>query len=323
LGKGEGAQAKQSLIEAVELNPRLLGARLILARIYLRQGEILLAREQTEEALKQYPEDLKALSLQGALKIQEKDLQGAEAVYKRVVELAPDYVPGHVQLGLLYNLSKRQEDALRSFKKAIELDPLQINALRLIVGVHLKNRTFDEALKICDEHKKRIGDHPYMLALIEDLKGRVYLAQGVTDKAKEHFEKAIEIEPNILAPYQALARIYVKDKNFEQAIAKYEAMVDKNPKFLQGYMALGIIYDHQGEKEKAESYYRKALEIKSDFAPAAHHLAWNLAKREIKIDEALSLARLAKEKSPGDPYVMDTLGWIYYLNGRRVKIVAI
>ena len=37
--------------------------------------------------------------------------------------------------------------------------------------------------------------------------------------------------------------------------------------------------------------------------------------RNKSYDEALSLAKLAKDKMPNEPKVMDTLGWIYYLKG--------
>jgi tetratricopeptide (TPR) repeat protein len=87
-------------------------------------------------------------------------------------------------------------------------------------------------------------------------------------------------------------------------------------------MALGTIYDRQGQAEKAEAFYRKALEVREDFAPAANNLAWNLAQREIKLNEALDLARLAKKHLPEDPNVMDTLGWVYYLQESYQNAVA-
>jgi uncharacterized protein HemY len=43
--------------------------------------------------------------------------------------------------------------------------------------------------------------------------------------------------------------------------------------------------------------------------------------RNKSYDEALSLAKLAKDKMPDDPMVMDTLGWIYYL--KRMNLFAL
>jgi Tfp pilus assembly protein PilF len=99
-------------------------------------------------------------------------------------------------------------------------------------------------------------------------------------------------------------------------------VIAKNPKYLAGYMAVGAIYDQQGDGQKAETYYRKALDIKQNFGPAANNLAWNLAERGGNIDEALTFAQIAKAQLPNSPAVMDTLGYIYYLKGSYLNAVA-
>jgi tetratricopeptide (TPR) repeat protein len=80
-------------------------------------------------------------------------------------------------------------------------------------------------------------------------------------------------------------------------------------------MLLGIVYDAQKKYDLSEQHYRKALDINAEFAPAANNLAFLLAEQNKDIDEALKWARLAKEKLPEDPNVMDTLGWVYYRKG--------
>ena len=161
-----------------------------------------------------------------------------------------------------------------------------------------------------------------MLARVEYLQGNVYLTQKNTKKARSHFEKAIEIDPNLLAPYEILAKLSLKDKNFKEAISRYESILSKDPKYLAGYMTIGTIYDQQGDYKKAEEYYRKALDIKNDFGPAANNLAWIMAEKGENIDVALDYARTAKEQMPKNPSVMDTLGWIYYLNGSYLNAIS-
>ncbi|NLA75353.1 MAG: tetratricopeptide repeat protein, partial [Deltaproteobacteria bacterium] len=85
---------------------------------------------------------------------------------------------------------------------------------------------------------------------------------------------------------------------------------------------IGTIYDQQGENQKAEEFYRKALAIKGDFAPAANNLAWKIAEKGGNIDEALDYARIAKGQMPDNPSVMDTLGWIYYLKGSYLNAIS-
>ena len=322
LGKREKERAVQSLVKAVELNPLYLEPRLLLADIYLREGNQALARQQIEAALNRAPENLNALSLNGRLKLLANDLAGAESVFKRVVELAPGYVPGYFQLGELYRLMKKDDAALLNFEKAIELSPFHYEALGLATDVYLQKRNFDRASQLCEDQRKRIAGNPSHSAFIDYLEGRIFLAKKDDTQAQSYFEKAIEQNPNLLPPYQALAGIYVRTKRFQEAIAQYEVVLGRKPDFIPAFMALGTIYDELGEKEKAESSYRRALELDKEFVPAAHHLAWNLAERQINLDEALSLAQLAKNKQPDDPYIMDTLGWIYYLKESYLNAAA-
>jgi Tfp pilus assembly protein PilF len=322
IGKGENKLAERDLLKAVELNPGLFDAKLILADIYLRGRNQELARQQIEACLKMEPEDIRVLMLQGKLKILQKDVAGAEEAFKHVIQISPEYAPAYVQLGLLYNLSKRKEDALGSFQKALEKNPLETDALAFMVGILAGDKKFDDALKACEKQKEKVGGNPPNLALIEYLEGSVFLAEADSKKAQERFKKAVETAPNLLAPYIALAEIYAREKKFDESIAEYENILTKNPKYLAGYMAIGTIYDLKGEGQKAETYYRKALDIKRDFGPAANNLAWNLVERGGNIDEALTYAQIAKEQMPDTAAVMDTLGWIYYLKGSYLNAMA-
>lgn len=322
IGKGEKKLSEQSLVKAVELNPRLLDARMILAEFYIRDGNKELAREQIDRVLEVVPKSTKALTLKGNLNLLEKNLKGAEEAFAQVVEIDPNYAPGYVRLGRLYSLEKRDRDALEQFEKALSINPGQTDALAIMVGIYLKDKRYADALQVCERQRKKMGGGDRESAVVDYLQGNVFQAKGDAKQAREHFERAIEADPNLPAPYVALARIYVQEGKPQEAISQYKAVVSKNPNYLAGYMALGAIYDQQGNHAEAEAFYRKALEIRKDFAPAANNLAWNLAANGGNIDEALGYARTAKEQMPKSAAVMDTLGWIYYLKGSYLNAIA-
>jgi tetratricopeptide (TPR) repeat protein len=315
IGTGERKLAQKDLLEAVELNPSLVDARLSLAGFYLRERNRSLAWPQIDSVLKQDPGNVKALMHQGILKVQERDVEGAEAVFKKVVNLNPDYAPGHLQLGALYELTDRQADALKALKKGLALDPQQTDALSSIVNMYIRDERFHEALQICEKQKPKIWENPSTLAAVEYLEGKVYMADWNPGKAQKQFEKAIKADPNMLAPYEALARLYWREEMYEEAIPQYENILSEDPKYLAGYMLLGTMYDVERDKEKAETYYRKALRISGDFGPAANNLAWNLAETGGDMDEALNFAKIAKDNMPKSATVKYTLGWIYFLQG--------
>ena len=129
-------------------------------------------------------------------------------------------------------------------------------------------------------------------------------------------------DPNYLRSYYALARIYLSKKQEDKAIAQYQAILEKNPNQTGPHMMLGTIYDMQKRFDLSEKHYRAALAINPEFAPAANNLAYLCVSQGKDVDEALKYARIAKEKMPKDPAVMDTLGWIYYQKGLYDSAIA-
>jgi tetratricopeptide (TPR) repeat protein len=320
IGNGERRSGEGVLMKAIELNPQLVDARMILVELYLLDGNNSHARKEIERVLAMDPQNTKALILQGNLFLLEKDSAGAEAAFKEVIRIDPHSAGGHVRLGRFYSLLKRDEEALLHFEKALATNPRHTEALGLMVGIHLRNKRFETALELCAAYGPKMEEEGEA-AFVSYLQGNIFQAQGEFQIAVEYFEAAIEKEPDLPAPYLALARLHVQEGKPEEAISRYRAVVEKYPS-LSGYMAMGAISDQQGKSREAEVFYRKALEIKPDFAPAANNLAWNLAEQEGDLEEALGYARIAKEKLPMNPAVMDTLGWILFLRGSYSEAVS-
>ena len=183
------------------------------------------------------------------------------------------------------------------------------------VLIHAAKGQFDTALEKCNAQMKLFTDNQTVQAIIYNMQGNLYLAQRKNDLAEKSYESALKANANYMQPYYALGRLYLFEKKEKKAIAQYEAILEKNPKQAGPHMLLGTIYDIQKRFDKSEKHYRSALEINPEFAPAANNLAYLLASQDKNIDEALNYAKIAKEKIPDDPGVMDTLGWVYYKKG--------
>jgi len=222
---------------------------------------------------------------------------------------------GYFRLGLLQSALKQYDAAMANFEKALSINPKLVDVFTNIILVHAAKKEYDPALKRCDAQLKQVANSPAASAIVYNLKGSLYLAQGNKAAAIESFQTAIKENPNLMQPYYALAKIYLTDKQEKKAIAQYEAVLKVNPNQAQPHMLLGVIYDTQKQYDMSEKHYRAALEINPEFAPAANNLAFILVDQDRNIDEALGLAQKAKEKLPNSPYVMDTLGWVYFKKG--------
>lgn len=68
--------------------------------------------------------------------------------------------------------------------------------------------------------------------------------------------------------------------------------------------------------------YRQVLEAAPDDVVALNNLAYLLLEHTDRHQEALQLARQARELLPTDPQVLDTLGWAYYRQGEVAEAEA-
>jgi len=236
----------------------------------------------------------------------------AQKQYESIIEKAPDSPIGYFRLGYLQRIRGQYDAALENFKKALSINPNLMDVFTNVVAVHVARNEFDAAVAECQQQLERMADKPKLASLIYNLQAGVYLAADKKSLAQQSFEKAVELNADNLKAYYALAGLYLSENKQEQAIAQYKALLEVNPKQPTAHMLLAAIYDLQDRFDQSEKHYRAALDINPDFVAAANNLAYILADHDKDIDDALKYARLAKEKLPNDPNVMDTLGWVYY-----------
>jgi len=314
-GKGEVKSAKQALAIAADLQPTFIKARLLLAEVYLRIRDVELAQKEAQEILERQPANYQAKLILGNAYVGQKKYKPAQHTFESMIEMAPDNPVGYFRLGLLQRVLGQNDLALKNFEKALAINPKLMDVFANVIQVDAAQKEYDRALKRCDRQLKTVEDSPSAFAVVYNLKGSLYLAQNKTSAAEESFQKAIDNNPDFLQPYYSLARIYMADKQVDKAIAKYEALLKANPKQTAPHMFLGMIYENRNQYDLSETHYRAALEIDPKFAPAANNLAYILVEQDKDLNEALDFARTAREKLPNDPYVIDTMGWVYYKKG--------
>jgi tetratricopeptide (TPR) repeat protein len=115
----------------------------------------------------------------------------------------------------------------------------------------------------------------------------------------------------------------MQTKRLDEAIREYETALSKNPKLAPAHMMIGMIHESRQQYDQAQSRYQEAVRINPRFAPAANNLAWLMVERGGNVDVALGYAQTAREVTPNDPNVADTLGWIYYQKKVYLKAVSL
>jgi tetratricopeptide (TPR) repeat protein len=225
----------------------------------------------------------------------------------------------HKNIGAVYALEKKYPEATREYEKALSLAPDRIDALVALTQIDLLQGNEKKALERAQQHLPKTKNQ----AQVYELLGQISLRSKEYGKGIEYFDRAVNLNPDLASAYYALGNAFAAQQKFAAAIEQYEMVIRKSPQAIPPHMMLGILYELQKQPAKANEFYRKVLEIKKDFSPAANQLAWNYAEHGGNLDVAMSLAQKARETSPNDPVIADTLGWIYYKKGVYQSAIAL
>ena len=120
-----------------------------------------------------------------------------------------------------------------------------------------------------------------------------------------------------------IANFYKNSKKYEEAIEYYTKLInslDDNSVMKSDLLyRRGGSYERSGDYEKADRDLLDALNINSDDAYILNYLAYSWLERDYKIDEAIDMLEKAYKLENNDPYIIDSIGWAYYLVNDYLK----
>ena len=120
-----------------------------------------------------------------------------------------------------------------------------------------------------------------------------------------------------------IANFYKNSKNYERAIDYYTKIISS----LNGESAIksDLLYRRGGSYERLGNYKQsdedmlRSLKINPDDAYVLNYLAYSWLERDYKIKEAFQMLEKAYEFKSNDPYIIDSIGWAYYLIDNYVE----
>ncbi|MDA9838261.1 hypothetical protein N9B99_01465 [Candidatus Pelagibacter sp.] len=120
-----------------------------------------------------------------------------------------------------------------------------------------------------------------------------------------------------------IANFYKNAKMYEEAIDYYTQIIsslsDKSDMKSDLLYRRGGSYERVGNYEKSDEDLLHSLRINPDDAYALNYLAYSWLERDYKIDEAFQMLEKAYATKSEDPYIIDSIGWAYYLIDNYVE----
>ena len=147
------------------------------------------------------------------------------------------------------------------------------------------------------------------------------LKLGQVDQAIDHFQRALELSPGMAQAHLGLAGIFADRRQFDRAADHYRKALESHPDAANTHYNLGVVLNQQGETADAVGQWREALRLQPNDVDALDQLAWALAtspKTSIRNGpEAVALARQAVQLGDArDAVLLATLAAAYAEAGR-------
>jgi tetratricopeptide (TPR) repeat protein len=279
--KNTSEEAVRLLDDAVAAQPADENARTDLAMGYFRAGHLDRASEQAAQVVKENPRNVRALQLMGNIEFAQGNFAAAADHLHTALGLQGDFATAyslalaylsqhklaetkllfdellndmgstpelHVLLGRAYRETGYLDDALREFKKAIDLDP----------------------------HYPRVH---YYLAL-------AYLAQGEKERfptARPLFEQELAINPKEFFSTFFLGVIYLENRDFPKAEEYLKRAAQLQPENPDPLLYLGQAYFESDQPELAIESLKKSIALTAD--PSRNH--YQVSKAHTMIGQVL------------------------------------
>ena len=225
---------------------------------------------------------------------------------------------------LISNLYSSQNDFQKSnfyLYLSNYLNPKFYYNLSLLVENEYSNGEFERVKKILREFKKE-DDFYYWYRLKKEAQ---IISKAINKKQslkfiKSNFEKIKKPNEKILFD---IANFYKNAKEYEQAIKYYTILLGTVGDDLEIKSDLlyrrGASNERMGNYEEADKDMLLSLEIDPDDAYVLNYLAYSWLERDFKIKDAMQMLERAYSLKENDPYIIDSIGWAYYLTGEIVK----
>jgi Tfp pilus assembly protein PilF len=244
----ERQKAEESILKAIELNPKDDHKYIELAWFYEGQTNLVKAEESFKKAIDLNPKnDLASLELAWFY-----DRQGnrtlSEKYAREATEINPNNPTAYTVLALFYRSHGKNLEAEQTVKKAVELG---------------------------------LGNGSLLMEL-----ARNYCNQNKFSQAEEAFKKAIR-ENNSLFARMELGIFYKNLRRYPEAEEQFKKLTELDPQDDKALGALIVLYEETGKHELAEDYKRKADVLRSEFSGVTRKnyqiLKQILDKRGIKL----------------------------------------
>jgi tetratricopeptide (TPR) repeat protein len=321
LAVGRNDDAAAAARKALELDPQLTPARVLLATALLAHGKHAEAVAEAKKATEANPQSDEAFAVYGlALLAQDaKNWSEAIAQAQQGAFLNPNNPVVQVAVGRIFEAQGNLDQATSAYRKAVEKDPTNTGARRALISLQERRGDVEGALA---EARKLAAEAPQSGDAQLQL-GRLLMRKNDFNEAIKPLEVAAQ-SAGVPEAHVLLGTAYTNMGRYAEAAAAYKKAVELDPKNVEYRTTYGLILGLAGQYEPGIVELKKVIATPGYKDAAAHaNLGWIYRNmKPAQPAEAVSAYKKAAELDPKNAQVALGLAWAYLKANRFDDAIA-
>jgi tetratricopeptide (TPR) repeat protein len=318
---GDTARAAQEAEQALALKPDSELAILTLAQV---RADSTVARDLLNAFLETYPSAHEVRAAYARILIEQKDYAQARQQFLVLLDARPDNLATLYALGVVSTQLSDTVAAESYFKRFLAV---QQNGSG-------EERDTSKVLMILSQIAEERRDIDAALALLEqvdDSDPRAYFGANVRRA------QLIASRGDLDGARKLLAGLPVTDADEQAQLLLVDAQILRDGGYYQSSFtvlengikrfpdSVELLYDFALSAEKMkrddlmEASLRRVMLLAPDSQHAYNALGYALAERNVRLLEAFKLIETALAMAPADPFIMDSMGWVYFRMGNLAE----
>jgi tetratricopeptide (TPR) repeat protein len=213
------------------------------------------------------------------------DPREAQILLDGMLAVAPESSDLHYLSGIVNDRLGKNDDAIHHFKQVHPQSQFYEDAAVQLAYLFQKNQRTAEAVDFMTEAIQHYPENTYF---------RLYLGGF----------------------YEELERYAEAEKTLLEALA----LEAENVRIL---FRLGVVYDKWGRRPECIERMKQVIALDPQHANALNYLGYTYTEMGVQLEEAEQLIQRALALKPDDGYITDSLGWVYFKQGRFQEALTV
>ena len=261
----------------------------------LSKDQPQLAREQAEEILRHYPDEVNSSFVVAVAIRDQGDNEEALNRLQALVKRAPKFALAQQELGFVYADMGQLNEAIEALQRAVAIEPKMPASWKLMGELFLADEDENSATEAMNQYLLTSSEEPELIRAVNlfkagkiaqaervcrqflyenptnvtaiDLLADIAIKLGVLDDAENLLERCLELAPDFHMARLNYTHVLSKREKLEQALAQVDHMLEVEPrKKYTLFVTRAAIFVKMGDFERALSCYEYLL---SDYPPRA------------------------------------------------------